>query len=370
MTWRPALSGPPFFCLFLCFRRESCGCRNRKKVKRTREVSDIAYKQENLICGVAIMLRSSNTHVPTLSVAISRKISRFVIGASFVFATVTTLNVSANADDDYPKIGTPPGEAAVKASFLKTKTEKHSHHVSFLALRFGGGLLDGGDYDKFAAFNNANITRTDGGTEVLSGLSNSYEIGLEMGTMLGDKSSVSLGLDYWLKNGSNNVGDFTLGVEPLGPHSGFELQSQITVIGASGNLGYFLLNKPSKAGVLKGLAIEAVGSAGFYFSKWQLWQGSGNINLSTGLFEQVGGDLTDQSPSFSGALRFTVPTNLFGTAIALEGGYQYLKFTNPSWKNALNEEISPTYSASSADKVELDFSGLRGKVAIRKFMSW
>jgi len=294
----------------------------------------------------------------------------FIVALTFLLVMFGATSRTAQADDDYPKIGTAPGEAAAKANFLSAATEKHSRHVSFLALRFGGGLLRGGDYDKFAAYNSANITRTDGGSAILNGLSNSYEFGIEMGTMLGQKSSVSLGLDYWLKNGSNHVGDFTLSVEPIGSQTGFALRSQITVFGASGNFGYFLLNKPSRIGALKGLSIEAVGSAGFYFSRWNLWQGSGNINLSTGLFEQIGGALTDQAPSFAGALRFSIPTNLFHTVIAIEGGYQYLKFTNPSWKNALNEEIRPTYSANSADNVELDFSGLRGKIAIRKFMSW
>ncbi len=294
------------------------------------------------------------------------------IGACVAMGLLLAISVpfTANAETGRPSIETTPEEAAVKAKFLKESEEKHTRHVSFLALRVGGGLLDGGDYDKFAAFNNSNITRTDGGSEVLSELSNSLEVGLEMGVMLGSKSSVSLNLDYWLKNGSNNVGDFTLGVAPLGSQTGFALQSEITVFGAAGNFGYFLLNPPSKTGVSKGLSIEAIGTAGFYFSKWDVWQGSGNINLSTGLFEQVGGSMTDQSPGFGAGMRFSLPTGVFGTSLALEGSYLQLKFSNPSWKNASNEEIFATFSANSNDQVELDFSGLRSKFEIRKFMSW
>jgi hypothetical protein len=291
-----------------------------------------------------------------------------VIGLLMVLSSPQS--VTADEKGGRPSIKTTPDEAAAKAKFIKDSEEKHAPRVSFLALRVGGGLLDGGDYNKFAAFNNSNITRTDGGSEVLRELSNSYEIGIEMGVMLGAKSSISLNVDYWLKNGSNVVGDYTFGVAPLGSQTGFALQSEITVYGAAANFGYFLLNPPSKLGVSKGLSVEAIGSAGFYFSKWDVWQGSGNVNLSTGLFEQVGGSMTDQSPGFGAGMRFSLPTGVFGTSLALEGGYLQLKFSNPSWKNSSNEEIFATFSANSTDKVELDFSGLRSKFEIRKFLSW
>ncbi len=318
-----------------------------------------------------------NRHKKVIFQSLFSVVKTATLGFALTLLTVLSAFQYAVAETDNsndlgrPSIGTTENEAAVKANFLKTSTEKHTRHVSFMSIRVGGGLLSGGDYDKFAAFNNANITRTDGGVEGLGGLSNSYEIGVEMGVMTGKKTSVSVNFDYWLKNGSNTLGDFTLAVEPIGSQTGFELKSEIAIFGLAGNFGYFLLNPPSRTGTFKkGLSIEAIGSAGFYFTKWDLWQGSGNINLSTSLFEQIGGSLKDQAPGFSAGLRLALPTNIFGTSLAIEGSYMQLKFTNPRWNNALNQEIFATFSANSADKVGLDFSGLRSKFEIRKFMSW
>ena len=64
------------------------------------------------------------------------------------------------------------------------------------------------------------------------------------------------------------------------------------------------------------------------------------------------------------------PTGFLGSIASFEFGYTYLKINDVKWTNDSGEAIYATYSANTGDRVELDFSGLRGKFELRKYMSW
>lgn len=304
----------------------------------------------------------------------TKSIFRQVVNATLLFAFVCAAGAIAPnvyADDTTPRIESTEQEKAIVNKFLgRSKEKKHIRRTGYVAVSVNGGLLDGGDYDRFSAYNNSNIYRTDGGTDVLGQLSNSQELNVEFGLMTGERSAFSLGMAYWLQNGSSNQGDFVLGVEPLGTQNAYTLRSEIKVYGVSSGGEFYLTNPPDVRGEFQGLSVALGADVGYYFTKWSLWEGTGNINLSTGLFEQVSDPLTGQSLGFGGSLRFAYPTGIFGAALGLEAGYTQLKFSEVSWQNASGESIYATYSNNASDRVELDFSGFRGKFELRKFMSW
>jgi hypothetical protein len=50
--------------------------------------------------------------------------------------------------------------------------------------------------------------------------------------------------------------------------------------------------------------------------------------------------------------------------------YLYLNFTNVSWYNSQDQEIIATVDGTEDGRVDLDFSGVRGKVEIKRYFSW
>lgn len=287
------------------------------------------------------------------------------VAQSAVGASNTT-----DADENRPRITNTPQEQAIIDEFLGEQEEKHIIRTAFIAFSGGGGIIDGGDYNEFAAFNNSNMYRSDGGSHLLGEIGNSQEFSLRFGVMTGERSAVSLGFSYWLKNGSSQTGDFVMGVAPLGTQTNFELKSELEVYGISLGSEYFLANPPDKLGIVKGLSIALTGDVGLYGARWSLWEGTGNINLSTGLFEQITEPLSGQSLGLTGGLRLGYPTGFLGSIASVELGYTYLKIKDVSWTNDAGEAIYATYSTNTSDRVELDFSGLRGKFEFRKYMSW
>ena len=273
-------------------------------------------------------------------------------------------------EKEFPFLENTGQEQAIINEFLGEKEAKHVLRTTFISFYGGGGIIDGGDYNAFASYNNSNITRTDGGENLLGELGNSQEFGMRFGVMTGRRSSVNLGFTYWLKNGSSQVGDFVMGVQPLGTQNNFELNSEVTVYGASVGGEYFLAGAPSRTGIVRGLSASVIGDVGLYGASWSVWKGTGNINLSTGMFEQIGDAYTGQSVGATAGLQLGYPTGILNSVASVTLGYTYLKFDNLAWENSSGDKIFPTYSSNTADRVELDFSGLRGRFELRKYLSW
>ena len=64
------------------------------------------------------------------------------------------------------------------------------------------------------------------------------------------------------------------------------------------------------------------------------------------------------------------PLGIFDLAVGVDVGYLYLNFANVAWYNSQDEEVIATYTGDRDGRVDLDMSGVRGKVEIKRFFSW
>ena len=64
------------------------------------------------------------------------------------------------------------------------------------------------------------------------------------------------------------------------------------------------------------------------------------------------------------------PTKALGMVMCADLSYMYLNFSNVAWYNGDNQEIVATYNGDNSGRVDLAFSGIRGKVQIKRFFSW
>jgi len=260
-------------------------------------------------------------------------------------------------------------EEEVIAKYLK-KAEKKQERLqkTYFATISGsyGKFTDETDYNKFHVYANANINP--GGP--VEGIWRSKQFSASMGTMVARNIAVSLGFEYWLKMGGETVGDYTLQISPLGDMDDFSVRSEVSVYGISSGVDYYLLNPPDADGIAKSLGIRVGGGLGYYWTKWELWQGVSSINLSTGFEETAVEPLKGSALGFQGWIGFDYPTGIWGLVVGLDANYLYLNFSDVKSYNSLGEELYATYSDSPDDRVELDFSGPRGKFQIKKYFRW
>jgi hypothetical protein len=264
-------------------------------------------------------------------------------------------------------------EDEVVAQYIK-KTEKKQKErrskVGFLAL-YGsyGKLSDDNSYNKFTSYTNSSITNVSA-PGALSGIYRSKQFGGNFGFMASSKMAIKLGFEYWLKMGSDETGDYNLAVEPLGLQSDFNLLSKIQVYGFTAGLDYYILNHPDRAGIINSLALHFGAGAGYYMAKWEIWQGSSSFNLATGESDANAEPLKGSTPGFTASLGADYPIRFFDLVLGAEVSYLYLNFTNVHSYNDVGEELYLTCSANTNDRVDLDFSGPRVQMQLKKFFHW
>ena len=258
-------------------------------------------------------------------------------------------------------------EDEIVARYLKKAEKKQKRTVGFFSANFTYGMLsDNSDYNKFADYANANISPG----YPISGIWRTSQIGAEFGMMFTSRMAMRLGFDYWSKLGSSETGDYTMGIAPLGAQSDLNLKSEVQVLGFKGGFDYYLLNPPNREGIIESLALRVGVTGGVYFAKWDVWEGITSFNLSTDNFEQNIDPLKATAPGFTAMAGIEYPTPVFDLLLGVSGGYQYLNFNKVKSYNTVDEELYVSYSSSGTDRVELDFSGLRGRVELKRFFSW
>ena len=283
----------------------------------------------------------------------SRKLA-LLLAAVFLFTVVAP--VFAQTEDE------------IVARYLK-KAEKKQHQkkVGFVTAGFSYGKLgDNTDYNKFSNYANANITPC----QPVEGIWRSRQFNASFGMLLSQRTALHLGFEYWLKLGSNESGDYTMGIAPLGAQTDFDLQSEVQVFGITSGVDYYFLNPPTREGVFNSLALRLSGEGGLYFASWDIWDGASSFNLATASFENNREALKGTSVGGTVALGADYPTPLFGTLLAVDVSYTYLNFSKVKSYNSVDEELHVSYTASGDNRVELDFSGLRGKIQLKKFFRW
>jgi len=196
----------------------------------------------------------------------------------------------------------------------------------------------------------------------------SFEGGL---SLLLDRGQLSLGIDYWLTNGSAKTGDFAFYYDlTTGAHEDvldFTLRSEVKVWGVFLDYQYFIHNKPKPEVGLTDLAVRIGGGAGYYGAKWYLWDGFGGYIQDTGEWYELTDNLKGSGPGFH--LNFGVEYPAFrGIVLAADAKYVWLKF------DKLSKPITPTYElylvrSDTKEPVDMDFSGPRLNLSIKHYFT-
>lgn len=264
-------------------------------------------------------------------------------------------------------------EDELVAKFLKKAEKRHNQKVGYLVINGSfGRLFQDNDYNKFTTRVSPLVSSISDGNGEIEKINNSYELFGGFGMIASPRTTVELGFTYWLKQGSTRTGDFNLSlVNANDPddHYGFDLKSEVQIYGFSGSIDYFLSEPPDKEGQLHNLAFKVGGGIGYYFASWKLWDGFTGFNLSTGLPEIISGELTGSAPGFTANVAAEYPIGLGGLVMEGEARYLYLNFTGMNWYNSNNEETVATVNNSGA-KVELDMSGPRFQLGLKRYFSW
>ncbi len=247
--------------------------------------------------------------------------------------------------------------------YLKQAEGKHTTKMGWASFNFSVDRINrNNDYNQFAHDESLNIS--DGN---LDWLSQGYSFGAEFGMVLRDRILWSVGGEYWLRLGDEIAGNSLY--LPTG-NTVEDLSSEIRIYGFTTGLQYYLMGKPNPVKKLRSLAVRAGGTLGYYFADWDLWSDFQNLNLSTATPAEGNTTFKGKAPGFSFGIGADYPIGLWDMALGVDMSYLYLNFTNIAWYNSEDEEIIVSYDGTSDGRVDLNMSGPRGKVEIKRYFSW
>ena len=254
-------------------------------------------------------------------------------------------------------------EEELTNKFMQRLEKKNKRKVTWLSGYFSFNRINrDNDYNKFAYYESSHFNNTD-----ISWIGDSKAFGMDFGIVFNERYAWSVGGEYWMQMGEELTGNL------LYNPSGTIIEnptSEIKVYGFQTGLQYYLTNPPEVDGTFKSLAIRSGFSVGFYQVNWDVWSDYNNLNLSTSVSTGNNTTFKDNAPSFSLHLGADYPTKMFGMVFGLDMSYLYMNFDQVAWYNTLDEEIVASYDGSSDGRVDLNFSGVRGKVELKRFFSW
>jgi len=254
-------------------------------------------------------------------------------------------------------------EEEILQRYLHRAEEKHTVKLGWAALNFSVDRINRNNpYNSFASHESSQFSEGS-----LSWLGQGFSIGAEFGLIFKPGITWSLGGEYWLKVKDEISGSPTYlptGTQVENP------SSEIQVIGFTTGFQYFLLGKPVPAKKLTNLAVRVGGSVGYYAATWDLWSEYQNLNLATSTSEDKNISYKGTAPGFFFNVGVDYPLNLWDLGLGVDMGYMILNFDNVAWYNSSDEEIIASYDGTDAGRVDLDFSGVRGKVEIKRYFNW
>ena len=247
--------------------------------------------------------------------------------------------------------------------FLARAQKKHTHHLSWVAGNFGMNRINRqNDYNAFASYQSSNFSNGS-----LEWLGEAKSFGLDFGLVFAQKIGLSIGGEYWLKVGENKSGSFYY--TPIGD-SVTNLKSEIQVWGVTTGVQYYLFNRPTVTEQLTKLAVRIGGSVGYYQASWELWPEYQNLNLATSTPEATNIAFKGSAPGFMVNIGGDYPIQWNGMIIGADIGYMMLNFKNVSWYNSQDQEVVATVDGTSDGRVNLDLSGVKGRIEVKRFFSW
>jgi len=250
--------------------------------------------------------------------------------------------------------------------FFTRAKKKHTRHLAWAAGNFGLNRINRqNEYNAWATYESNHFSNGS-----LAWLGEAKSFGVDFGMVFAERFCWSLGGEYWLKMGENKSGAFAY-TPPGGiPINVSNLKSEIKVWGVTTGMQYYLVNAPTAAEQLTKPAVRFGGSVGYYQVSWDLWPEYQNLNLSTSVPENTNITYKGTGPGFTINLGGDYPLGWSGLVIGADVGYMMLNFKNVSWYNSQDEEVVATYDGTPGGRVDLDLSGVKGRVEIKRFFSW
>ncbi len=254
-------------------------------------------------------------------------------------------------------------EKELTNKFLQRLESKHAQKLTWISGYFSVNRINrDNDYNKFANFESNNFSTAD-----FSWLGDAKSFGLEMGVIFKEKYAWSIGGEYTMKLGEELSGSYLY--NPTGTLIE-NPSSQISLYGFQTGLQYYIYNAPTLEKKLTSLAIRTGISVGYYQVKWDLWSDYSNLNLATSAPTGTNTTFQDNAPSFEIHLGADYPTNFLGLDLGLDMSYLYLNFNQVAWYNSQDNEVVASYNGTSEGRVDLNLSGIRGKIELKHFFNW
>ena len=254
-------------------------------------------------------------------------------------------------------------EEELTNKFLQRLESKHIQKLTWISGYFSFNRINrDNDYNKFAYNESQNFPTAD-----VSWIGDAKSFGMEFGVIFKQKYAWSIGADYTLKMGEEISGSqyyipsATVIENPT---------SEVRLSGIHTGLQYYFYNAPTLNEKLSKLALRTGFSTGFHHVKWDLWQSFSNLNLSTAIPDGTNSTFEDNAVSFSLHFGADYPMNFMGMDLGLDISYLYLNFNRVAWYNAQDDEIVASYTINEDGRVDLNFSGIRGKIELKRFFNW
>lgn len=272
-----------------------------------------------------------------------------LMGVIFLFAT--TVASQTSSEDEFIN------------NYLKKIEKKHTSRLTWISGYFSFNRINrDNDYNRFANLESVNFTDAS-----VSWLGDAKVLGVDFGLLFGKRFGWTLSGEYWLKMGETLEGTYYY--EPAGTYLE-NPASEIQVFGASTGIQYYLMNPPKVGASAKDLSVRVGAAVGYYQVKWDLWDEYQDLNLATNTTDASSATFQDSGPGFFMNVGIDYPTKVWNLVLGVDMCLQYLEFDNVAWYNSSEQEVVASWSGDSDGRVDLEFTGLRGKVELKHFFSW
>ncbi len=250
--------------------------------------------------------------------------------------------------------------------YLKKIEKKHVRKLGWISANFSSNRINRhNDYNDFATIETNNFNSGSVGW-----LEQANSFGLEFGSIFKERFAWSIGGEYWMQLGQNEEGDYSYTPSGGLQTSVTNLQSEIAVFGVSTGLQYYFKGNPTISEGITQLSLRGGLTAGFYQVSWDVWDAYPNYNLTTSNTATSNNTFKGNAPGLSAGLGMDYPLNFYGLSFGADMSYFYLNFTNVAWYNSIDQEIVASVDGTEEGRIDLNFSGVRGKLEIKRFFNW
>jgi hypothetical protein len=276
------------------------------------------------------------------------KVVMLFIGAIFLF---TSTVAATDSEEEFIQ------------KYLNKIEKKHTQRLTWISGHFALDRINrDNDYNRFANVESANLT--DG---TIPWLGEAKSFGLDFGMVFAERFAWTLSGAYWLKMGTSLEGSYFY--EPTGTYID-DPASELQVFGISTGVEYYVWNPPKIDGTLDKLALRVGAGVGYYKATWDVWSEYQNLNLATSTTDPTAASFEDNAIGFSANVGVDYPTRFLNLVLGVDVGALYLNFDNVAWFTSQDQEVIATYTGDSDGRVDLELTGITGKIQLKRFFSW